>query len=186
MSSPKRRGPGAGGAAAATNKLVSDTDDAAEMHGAAALEHCSPAALRTMSFDSMVGEDSIAVPDQPAIAVYQNDDYIVLRQRDIWEHDEHHFIVVEPEKALILVKAILREAGFELDVATFEPGTKSRPKDRTAAERQRRYRERQRNGRDERDSNAVTRDGDALLPSIENDADGGSPETAMPDHNGTG
>ena len=74
-----------------------------------------------------------------ATAVYPNNSgRIVIRQQADWNDSDDVVILVAPENALAVARAIVTAAGLtdeSLGVATA-------PKDRTAAARQRRYRQR--------------------------------------------
>ncbi len=84
--------------------------------------------------------NSVIVRHQPAIAVYLNDDdEVVIRQQGHYGPDEDQWIYIAKENVQKVVQAILANAGI-VDGAIAPP-----PRDRTAAERQRRYRERHRN-----------------------------------------
>jgi len=101
----------------------------------------------TASFE-WSSDDSVVVRSQAALAVYQNAaGAIVIRQEMQWDDDSDVFIVVQPENAPALARAIMREAG------SGNGGQLALPAPTSAAERQRRYRERKRHG-------DVTRDGD--------------------------
>lgn len=109
----------------------------------------------TFNWDEIA--DDVVVPEQAAIAVYTNPKGdIVIRQAGQYGPDEDQWIAVAPIHALALAHAIAHAAGLEL--AATESAA---PKDRTAAERQRRYRAR----------NAVTprhtvTDGENVLPLV--------------------
>ena len=86
----------------------------------------------------------VIVPQQPAIAVYLNPTGdVVLRQRgDLYDDDSWCWFRIE--RAPAVARAIIETAG--LDIAELMPEPTrigSKPKDPSAAERQRRYRERQ-------------------------------------------
>jgi hypothetical protein len=89
-------------------------------------------------------DPDVVVPEQQAIAVFTNvHGRIAILQKADLHSDEDVVIVVNPENAAALARAILAHAT--------EPEQASRlalpaPADCTAAERQRRYRERHRNG----------------------------------------
>ena len=126
--------------------------------------------------------ESIAVHEQPAIAVYCNSyGQVVLRRERSWDEEEDCFIPIARENVLTIVRAILVAADMEdcqlhrvlgdsdglcefgEDIEWPEkPDTAfaEKPKDRTAAERMRKYRDRKRNGSDITpvtvDRNAVT------------------------------
>lgn len=113
--------------------------------------------MTTSEFDWDDAADDIVIAEQAAVAVYTNPKGgIVIRQAGQYGPEEDQWIVLAPEHAGKLARALL-------DLAKAEP-TASPPlalpppaKDRTAAERQRRYRER-RNGvtANERDGRNVT------------------------------
>jgi hypothetical protein len=127
-------------------------------------------------FDWSTIEEDIVVPEQAAIAVYNNPEGgVVLRQAGQYGPDEDTTVVLHPSHALRLARAILDRAGLELlaivplidkvreangypaesdDGHGEQPDDANSKKDRTAAARQRRQREKQR----ERDSviDAVT------------------------------
>jgi hypothetical protein len=110
-------------------------------------------------FDWRRDADDIAIEEQLRIAVYCNPrGHVVIRQQD-WPEDDS-MVVVAPQNALALARAVLKAAGQiealpELLGSPFEGASKGdRPKDPTAAERMRRYRERHRNGYGAADRNA--------------------------------
>jgi len=94
------------------------------------------------------GESSIVVRHQPATAVYTNPHEVVMRQQ---YGDEDDFVYVTKNNALKVAQAILSLAGIEValtrlhDGGLDEPLLLSAPKDKTAAERMRRYRKKKRN-----------------------------------------
>lgn len=111
-------------------------------------------------------------PEQNETAVYTNHfGDIVLRQKNphSWKDDEDHLVILRPEHAEAIVRAIIEEVGLPY-VLVAEPessGTTVRTlKDVTAAERQRRHRAKLRERRDSnRDkSDAVTSVTAAQLP----------------------
>ena len=114
-------------------------------------------------------EGDIAVPEQAAIAVYLNGKGdICIRQAGQYGPDEDQWVVVTPGNAAKLAKAILDAAGpiarpdidwaaVNRDFDAFE-ARDPESKDRTAAERQRRYRQRHRNAQDTVTRNAPDRD----------------------------
>jgi hypothetical protein len=96
-------------------------------------------------FDWIDSAEDVVVPEQAAIAVYLNPKGdVVIRQAGQYHPDEDNWIVVAPDHAPRVAEAILEAAG--LAVYHPEDDQAAEPKDRTAAERQRRYRERHRNG----------------------------------------
>lgn len=103
-------------------------------------------------FDWRADAEDVVLPDQPATAVYVNPRGAVVIRQTV-EHDDDVWIIVQPSNAAALAKAILRAAGLTEDALEASPA----PKDRTAAERQRRYRARQ-----HRDGDGVTRNGHAV------------------------
>ncbi len=102
-------------------------------------------------------DDSIAVREQSAIAVYQNRwGHLVIRQEADPYEAEDAIINVAPQNVAALVEVILRTAGLEPPPQLLLP---SPAQDRTAAERQKRYRDKHRNAaRDalRHDRNGVT------------------------------
>lgn len=111
-------------------------------------------------FDWRRDADDVVIREQLAIAVYENPaGDLVIRQAD-WPDDDS-IIIVAKSNAAALARAILRAAGQievfpELLGSPFDGASKGdRPKDPTAAARQKRYRERNadRNGRN---GNGVT------------------------------
>lgn len=90
---------------------------------------------------------SVIVLAQLAVAVYRNArGDIVIRQQADWGDDEDKWVILSPSHARALAEAILLEAG-EIDAAPLVLPAPDKPKDPTAAERQRRFREsRKRNG----------------------------------------
>lgn len=114
--------------------------------------------------------EDLAVPEQNPIAVYTNGrGRVVLRQRD---RDGDSILIVRPEYASGLARALLREIGLEhllsssgdassscrrsLGDGSATERVRTTPKDRTAAERQRRRRARDRDAG--RDTASETRD----------------------------
>ena len=107
--------------------------------------------------------------------------------------DEYHAIYIRPENALRLIRALLNVVGMDdvhlhrqdegvcynvdgsNDRATEhhdepvgnQPTSSERPKDRTAANRQRRYRERKRNGSDVTEERNTVTDGLGSPPTAE-------------------
>lgn len=61
-----------------------------------------------------IGDDSIVLKRQDAIAIYRNGhgDVVIRRERD-WNEDEDTCIVVQAANVLTVVAAILREAGLD-------------------------------------------------------------------------
>ena len=110
-------------------------------------------------FDWDADRNDVCCPEQHAIAVHTNgEDNVVIRQRDPWGDDDT-IIVVMSDYAPALAKAVLEAAGHDNAI------TASQAKDRTGAERQRRYRERHRDGqnRDVTADESVTGSGVRLL-----------------------
>ena len=126
-------------------------------------------------------EDLVVLRGQPPTAVYYNTaNEVVIRQQD---EDADTFLIVQAVHAQRVARAIAAVGAYVLrmkererhesdcigDALDDEPET---PKDRTGAERQRRYRERQRNGvtegtRDsERDTTSEKRDEEDAVPSL--------------------
>lgn len=108
--------------------------------------------------------DDVVVPEQAAIAVYTNPKgEVVVRQAGHHGPDEDSWIIVAPDRASAVADAILRAARLHDNQPV--SGEAASPKDRTAAERQRRYRERNRNGtdRDPSDRHVTNRDDEQPL-----------------------
>jgi len=136
-------------------------------------------------------DDSVAVRDQPGIAVYRNSvGDITIRQRgdvDPETYEENDTIVtVTGRNAAALGRAILALA--EPDSAPPQLALPA-PTDRTAAGRQRRYRDRKRDGvtvtgRDDRNVTRDDRNGDTVT---DRDGDAGRTAVTAPHaHNGLG
>jgi hypothetical protein len=103
-------------------------------------------------------DDSVVLRDQPAVAIYSNKfQQVVIRCERAWDQEDDVVVLVDFAHAIRVVHAILETAGHgdiefirpsrggfvDVDQADDElPG----PKDKTAAERQRRYRNKHRNG----------------------------------------
>ena len=113
-------------------------------------------------------DDSVVVRQQFATAVYQNQHgEIVVRQEAGMYEENDAIVVLTPQIAEAVAWAILHEIGApEAKSMIFAPAhiidREPAPKDKTAAERQRRYRERQRNGATVTERNGEDRN--ALLP----------------------
>ena len=115
------------------------------------------------------GETSIVVRHQPATAAYTNPHgEVVIRQQDQYG-DEDDFVYVTKDNALKVAQAILSLAGIEValtrldDGGLDEPLLLSAPKDKTAAERMRRYRNKKRDA----DRNTVTDEPELRLVAAE-------------------
>ena len=130
-------------------------------------------------------DDSIAVREQPAVAVYCNlYGGVTLRRERAWNEEDDCIIPIAKENVLAIIEAILRAAGENVrlyrengmtcyDIDLPEAPQPAEPKggvapsrDPTASERQRRRRAKQRDShrdtcRDDRDSG---RDNVAELP----------------------
>lgn len=108
-------------------------------------------------------DPSIVLQEQPPTAIYTNvAGAVVIRQGGDFLQTGDQIVVVRPENVVRLVTAILTEAGYRPEIAKmiidrsdmdwsqaetdFEAIDAHAPKDRTNAERQRRYRDRKRNG----------------------------------------
>jgi hypothetical protein len=129
----------------------------------------------TPDFDwnpSRDADHSIVVRGQPAIAVYLNPhDEVVIRQEGQYDPSDDHFVYVTKPNALMVARAVLEAAGVNVEFITpsvarlmieradidwrsvnedfserASPEETLPPKDRTAAERQRRHRANKRNG----------------------------------------
>jgi len=111
----------------------------------------------------------LAVPEQAPICVYIDDNgAIVINQQQWRESDDEVFITVRPEHVRTLCRAILKEAGIDLDAEAREVIVK----DATANERQRRHREKLRDGHAQ---NSVT-----VTTNLVNDPDEPSHEKGVP------
>jgi hypothetical protein len=119
-------------------------------------------------------EDSIVLRDQPAVAIYSNRfQQVVIRCERAWDQEDDVFVLVDFAHATRVAQAILVAAGQDdiqfyqqtgrgcQDVEVELPpdwdpeqaeveGSELKAKDKTAAERMRRYRNKHRN--DERNS----------------------------------
>jgi hypothetical protein len=68
-------------------------------------------------FDWTTIQDDIVVPEQAAIAVYNNPDGgVVCRQAGQYGPDEDSWIFFHPSHALTLAKAILDRAGLDMEI----------------------------------------------------------------------
>ena len=118
------------------------------------------------SFD-WASEDSIVLRDQPAVAIYTNRfQQVVIRCERSWDQEEDVFVLVDFAHAIRVAQAILiaagqddvqfyRETGRGCQDVEFElppnweseqaevEGAGPKAKDKTAAERMRRYRNKQ-------------------------------------------
>lgn len=118
-------------------------------------------------------DESIIARTSMGIAVYQNDrgEIVVRQEREASWQDDDPFIVIQPAIAVKVAQAILEQAGLSYPPFGAENQASGAPKDRTAAERQRRHRQNQRDnqngvtetvtpsGRDsERDTGDLLRD----------------------------
>ena len=91
--------------------------------------------------------EEVVVQEQAAIAVYENvHGGIVVRQQADWHsHEDDIVIVVRPDRAVALAKAILRLAD-ELGAIAPTATPLALPSPMTPAERQRRHRNAKRHG----------------------------------------
>jgi hypothetical protein len=116
--------------------------------------------MTNQEFD-WTADESVAVQEQPAIAVYPNPvGQVVIRRQRSWDEEDDSFVHISRGNVLTIVGAILAAAGMDdirlyrqhgmscEDIGLGETQTRSLSKDRTGAERQRRYRNRHRNGSD--------------------------------------
>jgi hypothetical protein len=94
----------------------------------------------------------IVIPHQPAIAVYLCPrDEVVIRQQDQFDESDDGFVYVTKKSVVPLVQRMLGVAGIEAVIAHREDGGLAEPlllpapKDKTAAQRMRRYRNKNRN-----------------------------------------
>jgi hypothetical protein len=102
--------------------------------------------FESRDFDWLEADEHVAVPEQQALAVYTNPrGDVVVRQRGDYP-DEDVWIIVNPANAAALAAAILEAAGYSEPAPVTSQHRHSQPKDKTAADRQRRYRERNRHG----------------------------------------
>ena len=136
-------------------------------------------------FDWTTIEDDIVIPEQAAIAVYNNPDGgVVCRQAGQYGPDEDSSIWFHPSHALTLAKAILAKAGLDMAIVPVDAvdrGLRAGEDDATAANRSKRYRDRKRDERDahrdaERDAERDTVTA-PLLPEF--DLRNGGPQTAL-------
>jgi hypothetical protein len=92
------------GAAAVTDRGVQNDTDSAGSSGAQESDN---------EFD-WSSDDSIALCEQPAVAVYANRyGQIVIRRERAWNDEEDVFIPIAETNVLTLIGAILRAAGME-------------------------------------------------------------------------
>ncbi|MGH6792379.1 MAG: hypothetical protein ACRECF_06540 [Methyloceanibacter sp.] len=117
--------------------------------------------VEASDFDWTSNNNSIAVREQPAIAVYLNSyGQVTLRRARSWDEEDDCFIPIAQENVLTVVGAILRAAGMDdvrlyrqlgdgpfaacedIDISEepFSREAEPKPKDHTATERQRRCR----------------------------------------------
>ena len=99
----------------------------------------------TKDFDWCRDSESVVVRHQPAIAVYINPHgEVVIRQEG--QYDDDHWIYLTRDNAPKVAQAILEAAGIEGYAEMAPTLLLPAPKDKTAAERMRRYRNKRRNG----------------------------------------
>lgn len=80
----------------------------------------------------------LVVHEQPPICLFSDDNGAIYINQQHWRDSEDEvFVIVRPEQALTLCRAILKEAGIDPDAVSREFGAKYV----TANERQRRRRE---------------------------------------------
>ena len=95
-------------------------------------------------------EDAVLVREQLTLAVYVNPyGQVVLRRERTLDEDDDTFIVISSEFVPQVARALMSAASHEVDFspcANLAQGENGKSRDRTAAERQRRFRERKRNG----------------------------------------
>jgi hypothetical protein len=140
------------------------------------------------SFD-WANEDNIVLRDQPAVAIYSNRfQQVVIRCERAWDQEDDVFVLVDFAHAIKVAQAILLAAGqddiqfyrqagrgcqdVEVELPpNWNPPSRalsgieaevSEPKDKTAAERMRRYRNKHRN-----DRNGVTEEPELRLVAAE-------------------
>ena len=101
--------------------------------------------------------DHVVVPEQASIAVYLNPKGdVVIRQAGQYHPDEDTWIVFAAQHASRVADALLETAGLADQPHDCKAAA---PKDRTAADRQRRYRERNRHA-----SRRNASDSDGTMP----------------------
>ncbi|MDH2355718.1 hypothetical protein QCM80_34355 [Bradyrhizobium sp. SSUT112] len=116
-------------------------------------------------------------PEQNETAVYTNNfGDIVLRQKNphSWNDDKDHLVILRPEHAEAIVRAIIDEVGLPYvlvaESSESSGATVRKLKDLTAAERQRRHRAKLRMDRDSsRDVNVAVTGVTATQPAISSD-----------------
>jgi hypothetical protein len=107
-------------------------------------------------FDWRKDANDVVIREQERTAVYTNPHgCVVIRQAGQYSQDEDQLVIVAPEHARKLARAILAAAAGR---AAENPAT-----DRTSADRQRRYRKRHRNGVTVTRDPVTDRDGLPLL-----------------------
>jgi hypothetical protein len=98
----------------------------------------------SQEFEGDAFEGNVIQQQVEKVAVYANPHGdIVVRQERRWDEEEDVFIVIARAHAFAAARAILDAAGIRQDLVA-EHDEQPRPKDRTAAERQRRCRARKR------------------------------------------
>jgi len=123
-------------------------------------------------------DPAVVLHEQPPIAVSRNETgAIVIRMGGdiIMNYDQT--VIVLPEHAVELCRAILAEAGLDVELVRGDSGgiTEKKPAPMSNAERQRRFKEKQRragndgndevtNGNDEKGATVTDHVGDAELP----------------------
>ena len=92
-------------------------------------------------FDWLQDAGDVVVRSQPAIAIYPGPAGVIIRRQGDICDDGDDVIWFAAEQAPAIAAAIMEAAG--LDAKAMAPEPTRKPKDTTAAGRQRRYRERQ-------------------------------------------
>ena len=116
-------------------------------------------------------EETVLVREQLTLAVYVNPyGQVVLRRERTLDEDDDTFIVISSEFVPQVARALMSAASHEVE---FEPGAKlaqgenGKSRDKTAAERQRRYRKRKRNGDGVTPVTPVTRNAETVTENNE-------------------
>jgi hypothetical protein len=110
-------------------------------------------------FDWKDDADCIVQHSTPTVAVFTNTngDIVIRKQREDMYEEHDAFIVISRGNARTVAQAILDAAEVGPD-AVVVPAEKAEPKDRTAAERAKRYRDSKKRHGDDRDATVTERD----------------------------
>jgi hypothetical protein len=108
-------------------------------------------------------DHSIVVRHQPAIAVDLNPHDELVIQQDQYDDSDDHFVFITKDNVLRVLERMLEAAGIEMATAGAEPLLLPPSKDKTAAERMRRYRNKHSND----DRNGVTEEPELRLVAAE-------------------